>query len=191
MENNMKMKLLFMAIAALAVSKDLIGMQDPSKEKEIEVTFQDHIQLPNGHMRAIYEPLTKSMVIISADVKGRTMQSFIHDPLKFKNPETGVFENLRMEQIGGILSYKHYMVYVAICSKNSTKDTLFISRQNMITDDVARAWIHPGNVTFFEASSLYFSKNNLILRAAVLDKEKGFLNGLFSLNKKVFIPDDE
>ncbi len=188
----MKKQLLFTAL--LLTIHIAHSMQKPSSESptaeqadEIEVKFNDHLLLPDGHMRAIYEPWNKRIHIKSFGTDGKENDRFYPQPeIKFTTPNTTI------DRLCGILQYKHYIFYAAIASMNNhEKEALILRSHNMLSNNCT--YSHTLEDThYLSVSSLIISKNKLSVAGDLYNKKNDKHQKFVAVfPKKHHIPDDE
>lgn len=171
-------------------------MMHPMQEQEplkTEIKFNDHILLPDGHMRAIYDPLCKRMWLVTFGADGRSRTSYGQEPFEFINPKTNVVENVEFNQICGIAQFKHYIFYAAVGSLRDEKIVQIVGRQNMLNNHTTHQWTYEPDPSFNPISidSLIVSKEYLLAKTTSIDKknEKLVKNVLTRLNKEHFMQD--
>lgn len=150
-------------------------MQPELSEPVTEIPFKDHILLPDGHMRAIYDPICKTMWLMTFGIEGNIRTSYKQRPFRFLNPKTKAVEPVEINHISGIAEYKHYIFYAAVASLRDEKNVQIVGRQDMIDNATTYQWTSNPDPIYSNISieSLLVSKEHIFTKTTAFNKKKG------------------
>lgn len=119
----------FLSLLICCIPHTHFAMVNPPSSKEIKLILQDHIQLPNGHMRLVYNPIDQHIHIRSYDSQLAAYSSDSYH-IEYSDESKNLKKHLAVAKLCGLAQYKGHIVYAGIASAYNDNDTLFVGLHN-------------------------------------------------------------